>query len=742
MKASRSFSWPLVGVLLGFLLLAGVYSVVNPLFEAPDEVWHYEYVRWLVEGHGLPRPEDVGSAPWEQEGSQPPLYYLLAAALTFAIPTDNAPAVIRYNPHAAVGQADAFGNKNMMAHGPPERWPWRGVALAAHTVRFFSIVLGALTVAATYGTARLLNGGRWVPAVAAALLVALNPQFLFLSGAISNDNLVTTCCTMGIWLLVVVVTQATPPTRGQLIRLGLIAGAAALSKVSGLALSGLIGLTLIGLAWRDRAPRRLLGQGLLVGGLALAVAGWWYGRNWWLYGDPLGLSAMFAVLPGRDDPLTPAEVVKLVPGVWRSFWAVFGWFNIVVEDWVYRGFTLLTLAGIAGLLWGGWQVRSGWKAWQLGPWLLLGLWLVVIALLVVRWAQISYPQGRLLFPAISAVATLVGSGLCWLLPERRQAWLLVPLALWLIPVAVMAPVRWIQPAYAPPALLAATTQVPNARSLSFANEVALRGFAWEPATLQPGASVELTLFWQALAPLPGDYSVFVHLVDENGIVQAQRDSYPAGGALPTSGWPVGEIVPDRHRLTLPAVLPVPTQLRVDVGLYDFATGRRLQLQSAEGLPQDIASLGSLTVTPADPGDSEALRINFGDQIALVDYKFDRWVVSPGETLTVTLDWQALTVPQDDYVVFVHLLLPPDAVWAQRDAMPQTGAAPTSTWAAGQRVTDMVELVVPAEAPAGLYTVEIGLYDPDTGERLSVNFEDAGVRLGQVRVAAPATTPTE
>ena len=68
--------WPIVLILALFLGLGGAYSVVNPLFESPDEVWHYEYVRWLVEGHGLPRPEQVGTAAWHQEGSQPPLYYL------------------------------------------------------------------------------------------------------------------------------------------------------------------------------------------------------------------------------------------------------------------------------------------------------------------------------------------------------------------------------------------------------------------------------------------------------------------------------------------------------------------------------------------------------------------------------------------------------------------------------------------------------------------------------------------
>src|SRR5262245_38246809 len=124
--------WLTAGLLAGFVLLAGVYSVVNPLFEAPDEVWHFEYVRWLAEGHGLPRPEGLASPPWRQEGSQPPLFYFFAAALIWPLPADNAALLARYNPHAAVGEADSLDNKNMMAHGADEDWPWRGTVLAVH----------------------------------------------------------------------------------------------------------------------------------------------------------------------------------------------------------------------------------------------------------------------------------------------------------------------------------------------------------------------------------------------------------------------------------------------------------------------------------------------------------------------------------------------------------------------------------------------------------------------------------
>ncbi len=194
--------WPILLILVFYVLLAGAYSVVNPLFESPDEVWHYEYVRWLVEGEGLPRPDDVGHAPWHQEGSQPPLYYLSAALLTKPISTANAGEIIRYNPHAAIGQADSFGNQNMMAHGPAEAWPWRSVALAAHVARFFSIFLGALTVFFTYLIGRTVFPSRPAISLGAALLVAFNPQFLFLSGAVNNDNLVTMTGAAGVLLAV------------------------------------------------------------------------------------------------------------------------------------------------------------------------------------------------------------------------------------------------------------------------------------------------------------------------------------------------------------------------------------------------------------------------------------------------------------------------------------------------------------------------------------------------------------
>lgn len=729
-------------ILLVYVALAGMYSIVNPLFEAPDEVWHYEYVRWLVEGNGLPQPEEVGEAPWRQEGSQPPLYYTLVAALTAAVPTDNAAAAIRYNPHAAVGQAEVYGNKNVLVHGEVEAWPWRGVVLAAHLGRFFSILLGAITVLFTYQIAQTLFPERPILPLLAALLVALNPQFLFLSAAVNNDNLVTAICTVGLWLLVTMVAQTTTPhTAGEWRRwlvIGLVVGLAALSKLSGLMLGVFAGGVLLWRAWQLRAWGELIRGGLALTLVAGSVAGWWYLRNWWFYDDPLGLPAMFEVLPGRAEPLTMVEILSHAQGVWRSLWAVFGWFNVVADPWLYQVYTGLSLMGVLGLLLGVGMQRwrrlragngAGANPYKIGQIGLLLLWIVVFVLLVMRWTQISYPQGRLLFPALSAAATLLAWGLTLWLPTRWHGGLVVVLALLLLPLALLAPWRWIAPAYAAPDFVAAGAMLPNATAINFGEGVQLAGFQWSADEVQPGARLTVDLYWRALQPLATDYSVFVHLTDDNEILQVQRDSYPAAGARATSDWPPNSVILDRHSLMIPAVLPTPTRLRIDVGLYDYRTGQRLRVNGA-----DDWTLGYVKVTPAAEA-AQPTVINFGDELALTNYAFDRWLLHAGEEFAVTLDWEALALPRKDYVVFVHLILPPEAVWAQRDDRPQGGEGRTSTWQRGQRVQDRFVIELPAEMPPGLYRVEIGLYDPETGERLKVGLSDAGVLLGQVRVVA-------
>jgi len=94
--------------------------------------------------------------------------------------------------------------------------------------------------------------------------------------------------------------------------------------------------------------------------------------------------------------------------------------------------------------------------------------------------------------------------------------------------------------------------------------------------LRHGATVHLTLDWQGLRPMETDYTVFVHVVDQDGTIWAQRDSMPVGGERPTSSWQPGELIEDRYELMIDVEGPR-EGYAVEIGLYDQRTGTRLPL---------------------------------------------------------------------------------------------------------------------------------------------------------------------
>lgn len=88
--------------------------------------------------------------------------------------------------------------------------------------------------------------------------------------------------------------------------------------------------------------------------------------------------------------------------------------------------------------------------------------------------------------------------------------------------------------------------------------------------IAPGDRLAVTLVWEALAPIIERYTVFVHLLGENGALIVQHDGIPAQGTRPTPTWTAGERLLDRHELTAPATLP--TEMgRLVMGVYESDT---------------------------------------------------------------------------------------------------------------------------------------------------------------------------
>ena len=113
--------------------------------------------------------------------------------------------------------------------------------------------------------------------------------------------------------------------------------------------------------------------------------------------------------------------------------------------------------------------------------------------------------------------------------------------------------------------------------------VTLLGFDLESRSYHSGDSFTLTLYWRARTELDTSYTVFVHLVSEDGRIWAQQDNIPHNGEWPTTGWMQGEVVPDEHRLTVSADIP-PGAYRLITGMYQAESGQRLTAAAGNDTP--------------------------------------------------------------------------------------------------------------------------------------------------------------
>jgi hypothetical protein len=793
----------LPGLLLAFVLLGCVYAVVTPLFEVSDELWHYPMVKTLADGQGLPVQNPAQPGPWRQEGSQPPLYYAVMAVATHWIDTSDLNQVRWINPHADNGIITPDGNNNIVIHTYRDDWPWWGTALAVRLIRFLSVLMGAGTVYFTYRLALEVLPGRRDVALAAAGLIAFTPMFVFISASVNNDNMAILLSAAVLWWLARWLRVA--PTRlWEFALMGLLLGAAALSKTSALGLWPLAaGVVLwnsvvdrgrrtndggrnkvsqtgtregdegrgtapqIGLGAVDQVtstkmrkrwtsdssfvtrPRSLLGVRLsslgLMYAVALTVSGWWFVRNYILYQDWLGWNAFLDTVGRRPHPASLLQLWGERVGFVQAYWGLFGGVSVPMPDWVYLAFNAVAALASFGVIVGiALSLRRRTVDWnRVALWGLVVAWVAAILVGLVRWTALTWAsQGRLIFPAISALGVLIGAGLARL--WRGLPW---PAVTFMGLVTALVPFTVIGPHYQPPPALspAELAQVPNPLGAAGDfGEMKLLGYSLPQASVQPGQSLRLTLYWQAEIAMDRNWSIFVHVVDDQGVIVAQRDRYPGNGSLATTLLSAGQTFADTYVIPIPVVTVAPAAAHIEVGLYDLSDGTRLPLASGTDAlalaPVMLAARPEIDL-PAIGALPNPLNENFDNQIELIGYDLDRRAARPGDTIRVTLYWRARAPIHTNYSVFAHVRGQGETLWAGQDSWPQQGAAPTAGWQPGQVISDTHSLQIKTATPPGQYDLEVGLYDAG-GQRL-LQYDADGlptdldfVYLSRLRVEAP------
>ncbi|MGD2078663.1 MAG: glycosyltransferase family 39 protein [Chloroflexota bacterium] len=715
-------------LLVAFSAATLIYIWLVPPFEGPDEPEHFGYVSWLAQGKGFP-PQ--GNAAWEtpvrQEASQPPFYYIVASLPARLAGLEEPAIVFRPNPHFPSNAPGTIAdNKNVAVHYPEDGTPLRGGWLALTMARGTSLLFGLGLLICVYGLARQVYPESQGFALAAATLVAVIPQTLFMSSLVSNDMAAAATGALTLWLLAVLVRKGPTGWRG--LALGAAYGLAILSKASSLVLIVPIGLGLVWILWQRKDQPGAVARAIIgVGAAAFVVAGWWYIRSWILYGTPLGLSTHY------QAPWAVAAVGQRIQpaAAWRevfdSFWAAFGWGNIKFPWWIYAVLGGIVVVAIVGLTLATWRWWRGDRKEQTRPLLLALLALSVLCLVValeIWMRQVTAPHGRLLFPALAAVAVLLVAG--W---RAIHSWLVAAGISLVLLLAILAPVTLIHPAYALPQLTPVNQASGQGESIGWRFGDIAKLAAVQPAqrSVAAGGTLPIDVCWITQAPAAKDYSVLVHIVGPDNQVVAGRHTYPGLGSFPTSTWQVGQHFCDTIRVDIPDDLARTLAYQVEIGLLDSVSNDRLPVTGPSG--ETLASTFATTVRleTADAPQLSAAPAGSGTiRLLEADYP-ETW--PSGETFDVALRWWLAEPVDQDYSVFVHLRDPGSGdIVAQGDGPPLDGWYPTSMWQAGEIVDDEHGVLAPSITAASRFDLVVGWYDLDSGTRLGPEH-----LLGQVEV---------
>jgi hypothetical protein len=441
----RLAAWLFIIAALNF----ACWALISPPFQAPDENDHFAYTQSLVERGQAPSRDP--RAPLRRWSSAETLALEGISFFTDHRAADTRPPwlsvqerdyraqVARLHPRSS----DGGGNETAATHGPVYYASLAPAYMAAGSspfsqlslMRLTSALIGALTVLFTFLLAREFIPGRpWI-AVLSALLVAYQPMYGFISGAVNNDVGVNAAAA-ALELLLLRILR-----RGITIPSGVLTGAVLLAlpsiKGTGLSLYPVAALVFVAVLWRRHTRADLLGwvalalgailvgelSAHLLGGLrpvspgagASAISTNANAVSEALHDIPGFLSYLWQVFLPRLPFMAPHFPASGYPAfvifVERG-WATFGWYTVSFPHWIYVVILIVMLSAIplSAL-----AARREWS-WVRRHWVELVALISMPVAVVVGFEAAYYTSGvrpvlaevgRYAFPAIGPLALIV-----------------------------------------------------------------------------------------------------------------------------------------------------------------------------------------------------------------------------------------------------------------------------------------------------------------------------------------------
>lgn len=420
--------------LLALGLMRGcLYLLAVPPWQHPDEPTHFEHVRYIAELGRWPTWNDVDvSIRWViAESMLRHNFWGEGASPAISIATLSEPGI------SLIGISTAAHPR--LYYGLAALWlrPWLGfpVETQLYAVRLLSVALNLIALGLVYATARELSPGRFLFSMSVCAFLIYQPMYTDMMSAVNNDALINTLGCGLFWILARIYRRGWSPRRIGVVG-GLLIGAL-LTKTTAVTLVMAVALSLLAYPWPGRAQRLVrlgawtVGLSMVMGLVVLLLSRDTPVTLWLItLGERYFRTDVAGMLSALSEPQILRRQVSTAVIVFQSFWAAFGWRNVVLNPIWYWIPGLAMVMALAGLIraWRAERGRQHYLAWQVRyAWLALGAVLAAWAATVVRSAatlgdNVYLSHGRYAFVAIAPFAILFSAGIVQWIPSASRRW--------------------------------------------------------------------------------------------------------------------------------------------------------------------------------------------------------------------------------------------------------------------------------------------------------------------------------
>lgn len=676
-------------ILAVFLVFSLAHSFWLPLHEAPDEIAHFQYARFIARTGRLPltteeRVEAGYLSFW------PPLYHAIAALATGWSDSSGPPHLKFVWESPRFELASRLLDTKRLANTEDELWPFQGMVLMWHLGRVVSIILSMGTIGVAFLTSLEIFPGNYRLALLCAALLAFVPAFIFISAAMSYEALVGLLIGLYFWMLVKIVKGKL--RSGSFIWLGVFLGLAVTAKYTAVILPIQVVVVLAFLARRHHWGwlnwfKRMSWVALA----AIAASGWWflflivYFNEIAKLGPVVGSLkpiiaggidtsqnySAYLLTGGQIGSITSGEIVPDSWGDWlgqmfQSFWVTqIGDYPLGLPAQLFIG--AVFLAALLGLA-RAWSSKSETRVWIILLISQVALFLVFPLLRFVIQGKVSWTaQGRhVLFPVATVLPLLLIYGSqVWPSPKMRR-WFTLAVVGGLVCWSMAQLIR--MTTFYPPLLPVRSTperikEIPHPLNQLFGDGLILRGYDWQ--IIPAAGAFKVSLYWQSSTYPDEDYLLAVRLV-QNGRPRLNWLAYPVNGRYPTRVWENWELIRDDLVLPLldlpPGSYQVQVQLRgaagpLPVAQTDYLTVAEVTLPKASGLKPQVRL----------PVVVEGREVVSGFTLWQADQYREVRLPKYRPRMAISLVWQGRPV-EGERVQWL-LVDPQDAVYASQSASP-------------------------------------------------------------------------